>query len=295
MTRVARVEIVLALLAALLFAIGTVLQQKAGMDEPQGGSGSGLLLRMARRPAWLAGIVADALGFVGQAAALSIGRLAVVQPLLVSSLVFALPLGARFTGQRVRPADVGAAALVIGALVAFLAVADPSGGRDDAPFADWLVAMAAVGAATVPLVLIARGRRPAQKAALLGTATGILFALSAALTKAVTDQLGEGVGELLVDWRVYALIAVGYVSMTFNQLALATGVLAPAVATSMAFDPITSVLLGTTLLEESLHETTAGAVAIVLSLGAALAGMTVLARSQAGPPAGKPGSGAALG
>jgi drug/metabolite transporter (DMT)-like permease len=288
------VDIVLALAAALLFAVGTVLQQKAGMDEPAGGSDSGLLLRMARRPVWVAGIVADGLGFVGQAAALSVGRLAVVQPLLVSSLVFALPLGARFTGQRIRPADVGAAVLVIGALLAFLTFADPSGGRDDAPFGEWLVAGAVIGAVCVPLVLIARGRRPALKAALLGTATGILFALSAALTKAVTDRLGEGVVDLLVDWRIYALLIIGYVSMTLNQMALSTGVLAPAVATSMAFDPIASVVLGTTLLEESLHETPAGVVAVVLSLAAALAGMTILARTQAGPPAGKPGSGAAL-
>ena len=43
--------------------------------------------------------------------------------------------------------------------------------------------------------------------------------------------------------------------MTLNQLALNTGALAPAVATSMAFDPITSVVLGVTLLDESLHAT----------------------------------------
>ena len=43
--------------------------------------------------------------------------------------------------------------------------------------------------------------------------------------------------------------------MTLNQLALNTGSLAPAVATSMAFDPITSVVLGVTLLDESLRTT----------------------------------------
>jgi drug/metabolite transporter (DMT)-like permease len=289
------VDVVLALVAALLFALGTVLQQKAGMDEPSGGSDSGLLLRMARRPVWLAGIAADAFGFVAQAAALTIGRLAVVQPLLVSSLVFALPLGARLTGQRVRRRDVGAAVLVTGALLVFLTVADPSGGRDDAPFEDWIVAIGACAVASIPLLVLARGRSPAQRAALIGTATGILFALSAALTKAVTDRLGEGLEELFLDWRLYALVAVGYVSMTLNQIALTTGVLAAAVATSMAFDPITSVVLGTTLFEESLHETAAGVAAIVASLGAALAGMAVLARAESGPPAGKPGSGPSLG
>ncbi len=80
-------DVVLALLAALLFALGSVLQQKAGLDAPDASSGSssGLILRMARKPVWLAGIAADALGFVGQAVALTIGRLAVVQPLLATS------------------------------------------------------------------------------------------------------------------------------------------------------------------------------------------------------------------
>ena len=126
-------DIVLALVAALLFALGTVLQQRAGLEAPSEGASSGLLLRMARRPVWLAGIAADALGFVAQAAALGIGRLAVVQPLLVASVVFALPLGARFSGQRIRRVDIGAAVLVVAALVAFLLIAEPSGGSDDAP------------------------------------------------------------------------------------------------------------------------------------------------------------------
>lgn len=126
-------DIALALLAAFLFALGSVLQQRAGLDEPSEGSSAGLLLRMARRPVWIVGIAADAIGFVAQAAALAIGRLAVVQPVLVASLVFALPLGARFTGQRISRSDVLAALLVTGALIVFLTIADPEGGRDDAP------------------------------------------------------------------------------------------------------------------------------------------------------------------
>ena len=43
-------DIVLALLAAMLFAFGTVLQQKAGLEAPQEGGSAGLLLRMVRRP-----------------------------------------------------------------------------------------------------------------------------------------------------------------------------------------------------------------------------------------------------
>jgi drug/metabolite transporter (DMT)-like permease len=274
------VDIVLALVAALLFALGTVLQQRAGLESPSEGGSSGLLLRMARRPVWLAGIAADGLGFIAQAAALGIGRLAVVQPLLVASVVFALPLGARLTGQRVRRIDIGAAILVVAALIAFLTIANPSGGHDDAPLDEWLIAGGACVLACVPLVLLGRRGSAPRRAASLGIATGILFALSAALTKVVVDDLGDGILDIFVSWHLYALVAVGYASMTLNQLALNTGALAPAVATSMAFDPITSVVLGVTLLGESLNTSPLEAIGTALALAAALAGMAILARSQ---------------
>jgi drug/metabolite transporter (DMT)-like permease len=287
-------DIVLALAAALLFALGTVLQQKAGLEEPSEGSSSGLLLRMARRPVWLFGILADAFGFIAQAAALGVGRLAVVQPLLVSSVVFALPLGARLTGQRVRRLDIGAAFLVVIALIAFLTIANPAGGHDDAPLRSWLIAGGICGLVCVPLVLLARHGSPPRRAAMLGIATGILFALSAALTKAVVDELDDGVFGIFVGWHLYALVAVGYVSMTLNQLALNTGALAPAVATSMAFDPITSVILGVAVLGESLDTSPPEVAATLLSLAAAVVGMAILARSQSqtGPAPGSAPAGA---
>jgi drug/metabolite transporter (DMT)-like permease len=274
------VDLILALVAALLFALGTVLQQKAGMDQPSEGATAGLLVRMARRPTWLAGIASDILGFFAQAAALGLGRLAVVQPVLVSSVVWALPMGAKLTGQRIKRIDVAGAVLVVGALVAFLTIANPSGGRDDAPFGEWLVAGGiCAGLAAVLVALGQRGPAP-RRAALLGIATGLLFALSAALTKAVVDELDDGVFHVFATWHLYALAVAGYAAMTLNQLALNTGALAPAIATSMAFDPITSVVLGVTLLDESLHETPLGAVATVAALAAALIGMALLARSQ---------------
>jgi drug/metabolite transporter (DMT)-like permease len=275
------VEIILALASALLFALGSVLQQKAGLDASSAGASTWLLLRMARRPAWLAGLASDGLGFVAQAAALSVGRLAVVQPLLVTSVVFALPLGMRLSGQRVRRGDVAAAALVVVALVGFLTVASPSGGRREAPLTDWSIVAIVCVAVCAPIALLGRHGPAPRRAALLGTATGVLFALSAALTKAVVDELHSGILQVIGSWELYALGGVGYASMTFNQLALNTGALAATIATSGALDPIASVVLGLTLFHESLHATSLQAVGALAALTAALVGMAVLARSQA--------------
>src|ERR1700733_9549055 len=101
------------------------------MDAPASTTSSGLLVRVAGHPLWLAGIGADIVGFIAQAAALRLGQLAVVQPLLVLSVVFALPLGARLSRQRLGRPEAAAAVLVVVALVGFLAIANPSGGRSD--------------------------------------------------------------------------------------------------------------------------------------------------------------------
>ena len=283
-------EIVLSLASAMLFALGTVLQQRAGVSEPSAGAHAGLVLRMARRPVWVAGIAADGLGFVAQAAALGIGRLAVVQPLLVASVVFAVPLGVRLSGQRVTRGEVAAAALVVVALVGFLSIASPSGGRSEAPPSDWLVVAVISAAVSAPLVLLARRGPARRRAALLGTTAGVLFALSAALTKAVVDELHAGLVQVITSWELYALAGVGYASMTLNQLALNTGALAATMATSTASDPVVSVVLGLVLFHESLHLTGLRAIGTLSALAVALLGMAALARSQehTAPPASAP-------
>ena len=274
-------QVFLALISALLFALGTVLQQKAGMDAMAGGTSSGLLVRMARHRLWLAGIACDIGGFISQAAALRLGQLAVVQPLLVLSVVFALPLGARLSDQRVGRREAAAAALVVGALAGFLAIANPSGGRSEVAVSQWVVAGVACGAICVPLSLLGRHGPAPRRAALLGAAAGILFALSAALTKSVVDELHFGLVHVITNWEPYALCVVGYVSMTFNQLALNTRALAATIASSTAVDPVVSVALGLALFDEHLHASGLQATVAFVALAAALLGVTILAWAEA--------------
>ncbi|NLT05081.1 MAG: DMT family transporter [Solirubrobacterales bacterium] len=287
-------DVALALAAALLFSLGTVLQQRVARELPDSeAGGAGLLVKLARRPAWLVGVAADGLGFLAQAAALAVGRLVVVQPLLATSVVFALPLGARLDGRRVGRRDLVGAAAVTGGLAAFLVLADPTGGVDDATAAGWIVIAVVATALCGGLVVAARGRAAAPRAALLGTAAGILFGISAALTKAVVDTLtDDGVVALATDWHTYALVAVGWASMTLSQASLQTGALAPAVATQMSMDPIASLFLGTLAFQEQIHDTALGAFGALLGIAAMVAGLAILARSQA---AGDGGGGSGVG
>jgi drug/metabolite transporter (DMT)-like permease len=275
------VQVVLALISALLFALGTVLQQKAGMDVPASSASAGLLVRMARQPWWLAGIACDVVGFIAQAAALRLGQLAVVQPLLILSVVFALPLGARLSDQRAGRRETAAAALVVAALIGFLVIANPSGGRGEVSFSAWVVAGVACAAVCVPLSLLGRRGPAPRRAALLGAAAGVFFALSAALTKSVVDELHLGAVHLIASWQPYALAGVGYVSMTLNQLALNTRALAATIASSTALDPMVSVALGLVLFDERLPASGLQAAGAFVALAVALLGVAVLAGAEA--------------
>jgi drug/metabolite transporter (DMT)-like permease len=278
-------DIVLAIVAAFLFALGLVLQEKAASTLPNEAVGAGFLVRLAHQPMWLLGGAAQGAGFAAQAWALGIGRMVVVQPLLILSIVFALPLGRLLEGRRVKRNEWIGAALVSVGLAVLLITAKTDAGSDDASFGRWAIAGGAAAGVAVALFLLAQGRAPSLRGALLGTAGGILFGLAAALTKTVVSNFDEGFVAIVTDWHLYAMIAFSVVAFWLEQAALQTGALAAAVATTMAFDAVSSLFFGIVVFDEALHETAFGYVMSGLSLAAALLGLVLIARAkEAGAP-----------
>src|SRR5919109_4301791 len=102
---------ILALVAAFFFALAATLQQKGalGMGEVSLGSPSSFVT-LAKQKWWLLGTLALLAGYAFQAIALGNGRLAVIQPLLVTTIVFALPLGYFLTSQEIHRREVLGAA-----------------------------------------------------------------------------------------------------------------------------------------------------------------------------------------
>jgi drug/metabolite transporter (DMT)-like permease len=283
------VEVILAFGSAAVFALGTVLQQRVAMRAPEAAEASaGLLFRLARHPVWLLGIAAYGIAYGLQAAALGDGRLVVVQPILATTIVFALPLGVMLSSQRIGRRDVIAALVVTAGLGGFLFLSDPSGGREDAPIEQWLIAGAVMVGAATTLALIATQRAGGLRAALFGTASGLLFGLVSALTKGAVEVFQDDHAAVLTNWHLYALIVVGFAGMTLTQLALQTGVLPPAVATSSIFNPASSVILGLTLFDERIHHNAADEAGAAAALLAMFAGVAVLALGQRPPPRAQP-------
>jgi hypothetical protein len=243
----------LAILAAALFALAAVLQQRAAVTAGDGGGmGLAFFLDLVRHPVWLLGTASLLVGYAVQGAALGKGRLVIIQPLLVTTVVFALPLGVLLTHQVVTRRDWAAAAGVVAALATFIVVGAPAAGVDDAPDWQWAVSLAVVVLLSAGALVIGRRARPARRAAALGTAAGMLFGISASLAKPVVEEFDEGLAVVAGDWRAWALCAAGLVAFLVQQGALATGQLAPAVATTSLANPVVASIVGILILEERL-------------------------------------------
>ena len=272
----------LALLAALAFALGSVLQQRGTLETAAAEGDPRFLTQILRRPVWLAGAACQSSGWVLQAAALDRGSLIVVQSLTTLSLVLALPLGARLTHQRISGRVwLGALAMVVG-IVVFLSVGSPSGGTTTPSAAEWWAAGASAAAIVAVLVLLGRSRSGAPKALLFGSAAGVCYAMQVSVTKVFVTLVGGGLATYLTSWTIYVLIASALLGFVLQQSALKTGVLAPAMASSNAVTLFMSVLLGITVFGETLQGGGGQRLPAVLGLLVALLGVSLLAGAQ--PP-----------
>lgn len=267
----------LALAAAFLFALAAALQQKGALGLPEISlRHPASLARLAGQTMWLVGTVALLGGYVFQAAALDRGRLAIIQPLLVTTVVFALPLGYFLTHQHVGRREIGGAAVIVAGLALFAIFGDPAGGNENAPGEEWAIAIAVLAVVCAALLLFAGRGGLTMRAAVYGTIAGILFGLSAALTKPTLGYLHEGVSELLSHWEPYALAIAGVLGFVLQQVSLGTGRLAPSVATVSVANPVVGILLGALLLDERLSRPAWHVFAACIGLGLALAGAVAI-------------------
>ena len=274
----------LALLAALLFAVAAVAQQRSAAAVPAARRGTALVRELVRRPLWWVGTLADTGGYVAQAAALGLGSLLLVQPLLVTSLLFALPLAARWAGRRVRAAERVWAVLLVAALAAFVVVGEPTAGVDRAGLREWLPAAGVLGALLAGCLLAAAVRRGTARAVLLAVATGVLYGVGAALTKGAVDLFGEGLGVLLTSWETYGLALAMGAGTLLQQSAFQAGGLAASLPAVTVGEPVVAVAVGIAVLHERLGVGGPGWALVAVLVAVMVAATVALARSAAREP-----------
>ncbi|MEU7281711.1 DMT family transporter [Streptomyces sp. NPDC045431] len=250
-------SILLALLAALGNAGASVLQRRAAADVGPGPSRArgrgGWMANLVHRRVWVWGAGLLAVSGILQALALATGPLSIVQPVMSTELMFTLVLGSVVFRRSPDTATRWAfAAMAIG-LAAFLALADPSGGRDTVPPADWLWTALAVGAFVAVMIGVSVRLPSAPRAAALGTATATGFSCTAALLKDALGRLPDGLGAVLTTWQPYAAMGVGLASFLLLQVTLRAGTLVASQPAMTLGDALLSVVLGVTLFAEKVH------------------------------------------
>jgi hypothetical protein len=274
--------------ASLLLAVGaagcnaasSVLQRKANRDQANETFGPGLLWHLLRHPQWLLGSVAMIVSFLLQAAALNLGTLSAVEPVLVLELPMTFILAAIVFSQHLPRRDWVCSALMAGGLALFIAVLDPSGG--DAESIPTPVAVAATIATAAGIALLVVAGRVAQgpmSAALFGIAAGSGFGLTASLIKVSVTRLSkQGVVSMFTSWETYGFAVAGVASVILIQAALHAGTLVAAQPGITLLDPLVSLLWGTVVLGET---TRTGPILLLATFGALciVTGVLVLVRS----------------
>jgi hypothetical protein len=265
--------------AAFAYALSNVLQQHEAEQVPEDKAMHfGFLGALARRPRWLAGMGADVGGYVFEALALGVGTLVIVEPILATSLLLSLFLGAAINKRSISGSAWMAAIVFAIGITIFLNLVAPTKGAETAPLRDWAIAGACIA---IFVLLCATLARRAERAMFLGAGAGALFGTSALLTKAFVHYLSGGILNWVPHWEPYALAVRSITGLLLAQSAFQTGALAAAISAEQLLQPLTGVALGIGLLNEHIDVTGRTEISLlVVALVAMLRGVLALARAE---------------
>ncbi|KDE97855.1 membrane protein [Mycolicibacterium aromaticivorans JS19b1 = JCM 16368] len=274
-----------ALGAALLIAIGDVIQQRSAHDVTDEQVGPiALFLQLLRDKTWWLGSLVAAGGFALQAAALGFGSVLLVQALIVTSLLFALPLSARFAGRRITRYQWIWAVLLAAAVAVIVTVGDPSKGQARAGFEMWSWVAATLGPVLLLCLLGARLFRGKPVAAvLLGLVAGSLWGLFAVLMKGVVDELDHGIVAVLKLPELYVWAVVAIAATAIQQSSFRAGSMAASLPAVTVSEPLVASVLGVAILGEMLRPGRSGWALLVIAVVVMIAATVELARTEAAP------------
>lgn len=274
--------VVLALGAAVFIAIGDVIHQRQAhevTDEPVGHLE--LFTRLLRDRQWWLGSFVAAAGFGLQAAALGLGSVLLVQALLVTSLLFALPINARLSHRRVTRWQWVWAVLLAASVAVIVTVGNPTAGQSRASWETWTAVVVVLGPALVLCVIGANLWKGPVSAVLLALVSGALWGLFAVLTKGVVDRLDDGLEAVLRTPELYVWAAVAVAGTAWQQASFRAGSLTASLPTMTVAEPVVASVLGVVVLGEMLRPGEAGLLTLIIAVGAMVISTAALARSEA--------------
>jgi hypothetical protein len=273
------IAVVAALCAAFCFALGSLVQQGAARQTHARALRFGLLVALVHQRRWLGGMAVTVLAFGIQAAALAFGPLALVQPLVATEVLFALPMIAHRNRLPLRRKGIIGGLGVVSGMAIFVAVSPPAGGVSVPGLAAWAPTLAGITALTVLSASAGLRSRGTARVIWLAVATAVIYALVNAVTKGSVGLLMHRGAGVLATWEPYTLMAAGILGGLFGQSAFNAGPLSLSLPVIDTVEPVSSVILGAAVFGERLARSP-GLLALQLTGGAiAAAGIAVLSRS----------------
>jgi hypothetical protein len=262
------------LTGALQHAAATQVRQRAALRPS-------LLVDLAHRPIWLLSLAANLFGTVLQLVALDTGPLVLVQPTLVSGLLFGTGIRSLMRRRWPPPSLVAGAILCVAGLSVFLLLSRPSGGTD------WLTLRAALPLAIGLTVLLSiflaiASHYPGETRTLaLAASAGVLYGVTAGLLKLVLGLVSSGGPvALFTHWPLYALVVTGPVGFLLNQNAYQSDTaLSPSLAVITVTDPLVGIGVGVLWLDETLQSGVGAITGQVLALLTLVVGVWMVAAS----------------
>lgn len=244
-----------ALAAGACFAFAGVLQQAAAVRHPNEEALSFRLVRqLARQPLWLAGIFLALLAYGFQSLALMFGPLSLVQPLIVSELLFAIPLSARLRRMRLRAREwLGTLAVAAGLTTALVAARPQEGDPSAAATGQWVLTLMVVGGLTTLALAGSRRVTGPVRASLLGLAGGLVMGMQSVLLDATVDRFEAGLPAVLLSWQTYLLMGASIGGLVLIQSAFQAGPLAASMPVIDATEPAVAVAVGIGVFGESVR------------------------------------------
>jgi hypothetical protein len=245
--------VTLALMSAATFAISTSVQHQAAEKAPASAhSVVALLGYLVRRPLWLLGQLLATCAFALHASALHAGPIAVVQPIVVSGIVWAVPARAAISQRMPSVTELRAVLVTATGLAVFLVASDPTAGKDASLGAGTiaLIGLGVLVAGTAEVAASRAGERR-RKAFFLGVVGGVLFGLVAGFLKLALQELNDGgLGAMLLAWPTYGVLLAGAGGVLTNQRAYRTAGLSASMPALNIVNGLTSLVIGFTVFSE---------------------------------------------
>jgi drug/metabolite transporter (DMT)-like permease len=278
------VSVILPVLAALagacVYGVTGVLQQRSARRVEGGTTGQvGFVRGLIGQPLWLFSTIGSVLGFGLQGLALGTGPIVLVQPLLVTGVLFAALTGFLLGHRPVDWPLMGSLLLTAAGLAAFLLVARPSAGDATLTVGEVLPLAVTLFVLLIGCLALARRSHGLSRALSLALASGIVYGVTAAVAKVTIAEFSAG-GPTggFTHWSLWALVVLGPLGFLLNQNAFRESELvSPTLAVITVTDPLVGIGIGVLWLDETIWGTPGAVLGEVLGLAAMALGVWLVA------------------